>query len=144
MHFKISNEEGELILKEIAMVLGCPDNLDRSFRTFRSVLWACRNLLPFERSLNLLEALPLSAKSIFVEHWIVKKEAPYADLTIDDLISECRRMDKHSSIQDFTTHEESVKAINAVFQVMERYSAPGWHPLVETWVAGANSDRFTD
>jgi uncharacterized protein (DUF2267 family) len=121
MYFKISNKEGKQILQELSVELGCPNNLDRADRTLKSVLLAFRGNVSFERSLELLDVLPLSLKSLFVEHWVVPQEQPDSELDLDELISESRRLDKHSSIQDFTTRDEAQHAVYAVFRVIGRH-----------------------
>jgi len=121
MYFKISEQEGKAILSDLAVELGCPDNLDRAYRTLKSVLSAFRNKLYFQKSLDLLNALPLSLKSIYVDHWLLSQQQSEITPDLDEVIAEARRIDKRSSIQDFTTTLETQLAIFSVFKVIEGY-----------------------
>ena len=121
MYFEKYSKEGQQILQTLADELGCPDNTERAGRTLKSVLYALRNRYTLEESLELLDALPFSLKAVYVDHWSIHRHLPEPITDLDDLINEARKVDKDSSIQDFTTHDEAKQAIYAVFRVIGRY-----------------------
>ncbi|MGI9542925.1 MAG: DUF2267 domain-containing protein [Cyclobacteriaceae bacterium] len=121
MYFEKYSQEGQQILQTLAEELGSPGNTDRAGRTLKSVLYALRNRYTLEKSLEFLDALPFSLKAVYVDHWSLPRHQPEPIQDLDDLISEARKVDKDSSIQDFTTHDEAQQAIYAVFRVIGRY-----------------------
>ena len=121
MYFEKYREEGERILQTLSEELGCPENTERAGRTLKAVLIALRNRFTLKESMELLQALPFSLKAVYVDDWHLPRHQPQPIADLDDLISEARKVDAESSIQDFTTHDMAQEAVYAVYRVIGRY-----------------------
>ena len=69
MNFDTYAEKGKLILKELALELGMPEDTARAGRIFRAVLHTLRSLLPLEENLQLTAQLLMALKGVYLDGW---------------------------------------------------------------------------
>ncbi|MEY4930739.1 MAG: hypothetical protein RI909_1463 [Bacteroidota bacterium] len=116
--------KGNEFLNKLTVHLGDVENRDRAGRILRSVLRALRNRLTIQESLQLLSQLPMAIKSIYVDGWKLSHE--YARIkTIEDFCTEVMKEDGLSAWRDFSTMEETMKAVEAVMKTLADYVTAG-------------------
>lgn len=117
---------GKIMLKDLAEELNDPDNIPRAARTLKSILYAFTNMLKFEDSIRFLNLIPIYAKGIEYIEWTVGNNNVEEVETLDNLITELRKINKDHFAEDFPTHDEARWAIQSVFRILN------WHTNQET------------
>ncbi len=109
---------GKILLKDLAEELNDPDNIQRSARTMKSVLYAITNMLSFDQSIEFLKNVPLYAKGIEQNGWTIGNNNVENVETVDDLSNELRNIDHQFAYIDFPSEKEAQWAIKSVFRVL--------------------------
>ena len=110
------------VLADLDDILDSHGNIDRLARTLEAILQAVRNLLVFETGLVLLRCLPEYLRPWYLHGWNPHQNGVKKIQSMDDLLEEARNLDKHASIQDFTTRELAEDAIVSIFYVLAKYT----------------------
>lgn len=116
--------DGEQFIKEVAIEMADPDNLDRAGRILRAVLHTLRNRLPASESLQMISQLPMLIKAIYVDGWRLGDEAQFLR-TPGDFIEGVREAGGRGTHQEFVTDREVGHAIQAVFRVLKNHVSEG-------------------
>ncbi len=109
---------GKILLKDLAEELNDPDNIQRSARTMKSVLYAITNMLSFDQSIQFLKLIPLYAKGIEQNGWTIGNNSVENVETIGDLSEELRNINHQFYHLDFPNERETQWAIKSVFRVL--------------------------
>ena len=109
---------GKILLKDLAEELNDPDNIQRSARTMKSVLYAITNMLSFEDSIQFLKMVPLYAKGIEQNGWTIGNNNVEQVRKIEDLTTELQKINHEYYQVDFPNQKETEWAIQSVFRVL--------------------------
>lgn len=69
LNFNKYAQEGNEFLKELAVELGHPEEINRTAIILRSVLHLFRDRITISESFDFLSQLPMFLKGIYVENW---------------------------------------------------------------------------
>lgn len=109
---------GKILLKDLAEELNDPNNIPRSARTMKSILYAITNMLTFDQSIEFLKYVPLYAKGIEQNGWTIGINSVEEAKTIEDLAGELQKIDYQFAHVDFPSQRETEWAIQSVFRVL--------------------------
>jgi uncharacterized protein (DUF2267 family) len=97
---------------------------DKAARILRAVLYAIRNRISLDESLQVIAQLPMVLKAIYVDQW-----DPWHSFHrihhLDEFIDEVRKHDKKAAGYDFGNNESAKRAIQAVFRTLNSYVSQG-------------------
>jgi uncharacterized protein (DUF2267 family) len=123
-NFEKHAAKGNRFVKEVGEYLGDGSNRDKSVRILKTVLHAIRNQLTVEENLHLISQLPLVIKGIYVDNWKISG-SPKRVRTIDGFCEELRYISGITADEDFTTKEDCLDAVHAVFSVIKDHVSEG-------------------
>ena len=124
MNFNKYVQTGEAFVREIAVEVGCPDDVAKAGRVLRSVLHALRNQSTPEECFQLISQLPMQIKAVFVDGWRISGKGQRVR-NIDDFIANVMDADGVSEWDDFPTEVETITAIKSVFRVIQKHVSEG-------------------
>ena len=116
--------EGNVFLSRLATRLGYPENESKAARVLKSVLYAIRNRLSLEESLQFISQLPLFLKALYVDGWRmgVRKERIRH---LEEFLADIRREDRKLFTEDFQNLSEVKLATSIVMGMLGEYTSPG-------------------
>jgi uncharacterized protein (DUF2267 family) len=110
--------KGNEVLNMLAEDLTVPR--DKAGRILRAVLFAIRNHISVDESLQLISQLPMALKGVYVDQW-----DPWHSFHrihhIEEFVSEVLKYDKTTAGDDFGDEESARLAIQAVFRTLSYY-----------------------
>ncbi len=120
MNFETYITKANLFLKEIAIVIGEPENKAKAGRVLTAVLYALRTRLTAEESIHFLAHLPILIKGVYVEGWHLIK---LTDQTSNhsDFLSEAKTFKGNTDYEDFIDDRHSLEMIRGVLHVLKTY-----------------------
>ncbi|REJ81731.1 MAG: DUF2267 domain-containing protein [Bacteroidetes bacterium] len=121
--FETYTHKGNEFLNHVSSFLTIKEK-SRSGRITRCVLKTLRDRLTHAESLQLLAQLPMAIKALYVDGWKYS-EKPNKIKTMQEFIDEVIRTDGNSAWKDFSSEEEVIEGINAVFKTLAIYVSPG-------------------
>ena len=124
MNFNKYAQKGEEFVKEIAKELGCSNDIKKAGRILRSTLHVFRDQSSPEESLQLISQLPMLIKAIYVDGWRMNRQGNHIR-RLDEFAAKVKEVDSFSGSEDFTSEEQSLSAIKAVFRVMKAHVSEG-------------------
>lgn len=117
-------QKGNEMLNRLAVKLGDGNDVHRAGRVLRSTLRVFRNHLTFEESMQLMAQLPMALKGVYVDSWTLNKHADRIH-TIEDFIAEVIREEGNVSWRDFSSREEAIAIVRAVWETLAEYISEG-------------------
>lgn len=111
-------------MNAIAMELGHPDDTDRAYRIFRSVMHALRDNIPVEENLHLMAQLPMMIKAVYVDNWKVYGEGRNVR-HLDEFVQKVMDKNTNNYQRDLKTPDQTKQAIESVFNVLKRNVSEG-------------------
>jgi uncharacterized protein (DUF2267 family) len=118
LNFEKYAAEGYSFITEVAKKLDCDKNT--AGRVTRAVLHAVRDRLPPDDAIEFAQGLPMALKGIFIDQYDVSK-TPVRIRRADDFIDFVRLKNRFSAIIDFRSPYDVIKALHAVFYVLENH-----------------------
>ena len=116
--------KGNKFLKDLAKELGHPKDRAKAGRKLRAVLYATRDQLTMEESLQLLAQLPMFLKAIYVEQWKSGKRKNKIK-HVEEFIDVIKQYDFKTASHDFTNDDEIENAAVVVFLCLRQYISLG-------------------
>lgn len=124
MNFEKHTKTGEAFVREIAVEMGCPEDVLKAGRVLRAVLHTLRNQSTPEECVQLISQLPMLIKAVFVDGWRISGHGQRVR-NIDGFIASVMEADGASAWDDFATEEVSLAAIAAVLRVVQKHVSEG-------------------
>jgi uncharacterized protein (DUF2267 family) len=118
LNFEKYADEGNRFINEIAARLKCDRNT--AGRVTRAVIHALRDRLPVDDAIQFAQGLPMALKGVFIDQYDISK-APVYIRNADDFINFVRLKNRFSAVADFHSPYDVIRALNAVFYVLERH-----------------------
>jgi uncharacterized protein (DUF2267 family) len=122
LNFEKYASEGNRFVNEVAARLKCDRNT--AGRVTKAVLQAIRDRLPVDDAIEFAQGLPMALKGIFIDQYDISK-APVRIRNINDFIHFVRLKNRFSAVADFHSPYDVIKAVQAVFYVLEHRMDPG-------------------
>jgi uncharacterized protein (DUF2267 family) len=122
MDFDKYASKGNEVLNTLAEDLQIPR--DKASRILRAVLYAIRNHLSIQESLQVISQLPMALKGIYVDQW----SEPHVVSRIHHVkqfLDEVREFDKGTAGYDLGNDESAGRAVQAVFRTLNNYISDG-------------------
>ncbi len=116
--------KSDAFIHEVATELGHPEDTDRAYRIFRSVLHALRDNIPVEENLHLMAQLPMLVKALYVDNWKIHGDGGNVR-HLDQFLAKVQEMNTFSEQKDLHTPEQTQQAVLAVFHVLKRHVSSG-------------------
>lgn len=117
-------QEGNRFIKNLALQLGQPDDLQHALRVLRSVLHGIRNRIIPDESMHIISQLPLLLKGIYVDGWDFKQPLSKAQ-TFDDFLYDVRNTTERGAGGDFADDESARTKVTAVFNALKEFVDEG-------------------
>ena len=114
--------EGQKFIKELALQLGQPQDLDHAYRVLRSVLHTLRHRIAVEESMHIVSQLPLILKGVYIDGWKIT-DAISNSKTIEEFLAEVRSLDRVGP--DFADDISTRQKIKTVFLAIRQYVDDG-------------------
>ncbi len=124
LQFEKYAQKGAEFLNNLAISLGDSEDKDRAGRILRSVFHVLRDHLTLEESFQFLSQLPMALKALYVDSWIPQKHVEKGR-TLTHFINEVISEDGGSSWRDFTSAEDVLDAVYAVFSTLRKHVSEG-------------------
>lgn len=118
LNFQKYAVEGNRFINEVAAKLKCDRNT--AARVTRAVLQAVRDRLPVDDAIEFAQGLPMALKGLFIDQYDVSR-APVLIRNSEDFINFVRLKNRFSAITDFHSPYDVIRALHAVFYVLERH-----------------------
>jgi uncharacterized protein (DUF2267 family) len=112
--------KGNEFLNSLAFRLGDPDNKERAGRVLNGVLHTLRDHITVEESMQLLAQLPMALKGVYVHGWKLRAQ-PARVHSLEGFIEEVVRNQGAESWKDYSSPEETVQAVRAVWETLAEY-----------------------
>lgn len=109
--------EGNRFINAVAAKLRCDRNT--AARVTRAVLQAVRDRLPVDDAIEFAQGLPMALKGLFIDQYDISR-TPVRVRNPDDFINFVRLKNRFSAIADFHSPYDVIRALHAVFYVLER------------------------
>jgi uncharacterized protein (DUF2267 family) len=118
LNFEKYAVEGNRFINEVAAKLKCDRNT--AGRVTRAVLQAVRDRLPVNDAIEFAQGLPMALKGLFIDQYDISK-TPVLIRNANDFINFVRLKNRFSAVADFHSPYDVIKALHAVFYVLERH-----------------------
>jgi uncharacterized protein (DUF2267 family) len=118
LNFEKYAVEGNRFVNEVAAKLKCDRNT--AGRVTRAVIQAVRDRLPVDDAIEFAQGLPMALKGVFIDQYDISK-APVLIRNADDFINFVRLKNRFSAVADFHSPYDVIRALHAVFYVLERH-----------------------
>jgi len=118
--FDIEYKETNRFIKDVALLLGKPDDPHHALRVLRSVLHALRKKITVFESLHIASQLPLVLRGVYVDGWELDEPVSEAE-TMDDFLGLVRNSAEATSKVDFADDEDATEKIRIVFIALRHY-----------------------
>ncbi|WP_200763118.1 DUF2267 domain-containing protein [Nitrosophilus alvini] len=125
MNFEKNAQVGNEFLKEVAIELGHPGDINRGGRVLRSVLRVLRRKISPDEYLDLISQLPMCIKAVAVDGWKLTEFPDKSIKNVDDFIKAITEEDKRSADNDFGDENQAKEAVKAVFRVIKKHVSEG-------------------
>jgi len=116
LNFQKYAEEGNRFINEICYELNT-DNRNKAARILRAVLHALRDRIPPDDAVEFAQGLPMAIKGVYFDQYDISG-TPVIIRTKNGFIDFIREKDGYS---DFSSPDEVVLGLQAVFRVLERH-----------------------
>ncbi|MGB5820735.1 MAG: DUF2267 domain-containing protein [Saonia sp.] len=117
--------EGNTFLKKYAKHLGLGKDTEKAGRILTSVLYALREIIPMEESLQFIAQLPMFLKAAYVNGWTIKKKKPKIK-RMEEFIALVKEFDGAAAINDYGYEDDlAEKYINLTFIYLRKYVSLG-------------------
>ena len=124
MDFEKYAQKGNMLLDELGMTLGFPEDRKLSGRLLRAVLHALRSKMTIDESFQLLAQLPMALKGVYIEGWKIH-QAPKKIRSISDFVRGVVHEDFPVGHHDIQTAKDGENVIRAVFKVLKNHLSEG-------------------
>jgi uncharacterized protein (DUF2267 family) len=122
LNFNKYASDGNRFVNDVANKLNC----DRSTagRVTRAVLQAVRDRLPVDDAIEFAQGLPMALKGVFIDQYNISR-TPVMIRHASDFINFVRLKNRFSAVADFHSPYDVIRAIHAVFFVLEKHMELG-------------------
>jgi uncharacterized protein (DUF2267 family) len=122
LNFEKYASEGNQFINDVANKLKCDRNT--AGRVTRAVLQALRDRLPVNDAIEFAQGLPMALKGLFIDQYDASR-TPVLIRHGNDFINFIRLKNRFSAIADFHSPYDVIKALQAVFYVLEMHMDHG-------------------
>ena len=125
LNFNQYASEGYHFLKEYSKALNLEDRPEQAGRIFASIMYAMRDIIPPEESIQLIAQFPMFLKGVYVNGWSMKKDKPRVK-RMADLVELVKKYDYPAADSDFEYNDELVERyIDTTFIFLRKYVSAG-------------------
>ena len=112
-------------MKEYSKALNLEDRPEQAGRIFASIMYAMRDIIPPEESIQLIAQFPMFLKGVYVNGWSMKKDKPRVK-RMADLVELVKKYDYPAADSDFEYNDELVERyIDTTFIFLRKYVSAG-------------------
>ena len=121
--FEEHQNDARKFVKEIAIELEKPEDLQGAIRKMTAVLHTIRDMITIQESLHLISQLPLYIKGLYVSDWHLgeKKKIKDKNEFIDQLISQ----NAQTGVSDFGLDEIAMGTVKGIIRVLRNHISQG-------------------
>ncbi len=123
LNFETYALKGNEFISLVSQFLEIHDR-NRSARIARCVLHALRDRLTVEESLHFIAQLPMALKGVYVDGWSVPSKHNHPK-SLEDFLDLVLTEDGKTAWKDFSSAEEVLEAVVAVFKALSCYLTNG-------------------
>ncbi|MBT8184272.1 MAG: DUF2267 domain-containing protein [Eudoraea sp.] len=125
LNFNQYATEGNTFLKDYTKQMNLGSDTDKGGRIFTSIMYALRDIIPPEESMQFIAQLPMFLKGIYVHGWKLRKKKPKVK-RMADFIDLVRQHDGPAAVNDFEYSDEvAEKYIETTFIYLRKYVSHG-------------------
>jgi uncharacterized protein (DUF2267 family) len=118
--FDKHDEEATRFVRNIAIRLGTPGDLEHAVRVLKRVFGVLRRRIVPDESLQLISELPLIIKGLYVDGWNIYE--PLSEVgTLDEFLIEVRGRSQGRAYFDFANDELAKKKIIKVLNILKQF-----------------------
>lgn len=116
--------EGNKFLEEYTQEMNLGDETKKGGRILAAILYALRDIISTEESLQFIAQLPIFLKAIYVHGWSIKKRPRIK--TMEDFMGLVRKYNEPASINDFGYEDDLLEQyISNTFIFLRKYVSLG-------------------
>ena len=125
LNFNQYATEGNTFLKDYTKQMNLGTDTAKGARIFTAIMYALRDIIPPEESLQLIAQLPMFIKGIYVHGWKLRKKKPKVK-HMAEFIELVRHHDGPAAVNDFEYSDEvAEKYIDNTFIYLRKYVSQG-------------------
>jgi len=125
MNFEKNAQVGNEFLKEVAVELGHPGDINRAGRVLRSVLRVLRKKISPDEYLDLISQLPMCIKAVAVDGWKLSEFPDKSIKNTEEFVKAIIDQDRRSADNDFGDEDQAKDVVKAIFRVINRHVSEG-------------------
>ena len=117
--------QGNTFLKNYAREMNFGSDTEKASRVFTSVLYALRDIIPQQESLQFIAQLPMFIKAVYVNGWNPGKKSQRVK-TVADFLNLVRMHDWPAAANDFEYSDQvTERYVMDTFDYLQKYISPG-------------------
>ena len=125
LNFNQYATEGNTFLKDYTKQMNLGSDTAKGGRIFLAIMYALRDIIPPEESMQLLAQLPMFLKGLYVHGWKLRKKKPKVK-NMAAFIDLVRYHDGAAAVNDFEYSDEvAERYIEATFIYLRKYVSKG-------------------
>lgn len=125
LNFNEYAKEGNRFLKDYAKEMNLGENTEKAGRIFSSIMYALRDIISPQESLQFLAQLPMFLKAVYVNGWNMKRPKSRVK-KMADFIELVRKHDGVAAVNDFEYNDEvAERYIDTTFIYLRKYISLG-------------------
>ncbi|MFD0797927.1 DUF2267 domain-containing protein [Maribacter chungangensis] len=125
LNFNQYAREGNTFLKDYAKELSLGKDTEKAGRILTSIMYALREIIPVQESLQLIAQLPMFLKAAYVNGWTFKKKKPKIK-RMEQFFELVRKFDGAAAVNDFGYDDDLVERyIDVTFILLREYVSLG-------------------
>lgn len=115
-------QDGQRFIRDMAMQLGRPGELDHAFRVTKAVFHTLRRRITPQESMHIVAQLPMLLKGLYVDGWEIS-QAQTESRTLDEFLADLRANDHVAA--DFADEKLAKEKIRRTFNAIRPFIEEG-------------------
>ncbi len=125
LNFNQYANEGNAFLNAYTEHMGFGPDKDKAGRILSATLYALRDIIPFEESLQLIAQLPMFLKAVYVNGWTMRRR-PDRIKRMEDFIELVKERDGVAAVNDFGYEDDlAEKYLQLTFMFLRKHVSLG-------------------
>lgn len=124
-NFNNFSQEAETYINDLANELGRPEEKQRVYIIWKSVMHVIRDRIKMGESLDFISQMPLILKGAYVENWKYHEKPPLDYDTVEEMNEKIEQLQKQRGETEFKWELTTDEITNIVIDSMKRYITPG-------------------
>jgi uncharacterized protein (DUF2267 family) len=117
--------EANKYFKDLAEMMGHPEEVNRSFIAWRAVMHTLRDRIHTGEAMDMMSQMPMILKGFFAENWQYHEQPQDKFDTMDEMTSHVEKMQEQYGEVNFNWDMSTEEIISTVIDSMKKYLTDG-------------------